>query len=243
MTLALTAGMGILMIVMTVHGGILSAPDKHKKWFLIYGISGILLVFAQGYYQHRDDTAVRASEADLRNQIKNLSGQITTLVNASRIQATADDIRNIELSLANGFKSVTEALKSCFKGKPPVTVQVPSPQPSVPPAPTVEHIQITQRAAVSNTPDAPYGWQVIMQANDTIQPVAFRVDCDAPIQTANQFIAGQSAYMSVAESYSADRKSYTFSFQYPPLTPMAPLVVTVYSKQPIHIVKIERMHP
>jgi hypothetical protein len=231
----ITFALAFVMLAMTVHGGVLTSPDKHRKWFIIYGVAGFVLVIAQGFFLHFDSKTKDKESGDLKEQI-------ILLVNASKTQATIGDIRSIGDTISNGFHDVEIVLANCFKGKLPKAI--PSGiTPVLPPTPQIEHIQITERRTTSDIEGIPWGWQVIMQANDTIQPVGFRIECDAPIEKASAFIAGQAVYLQRAEQFSQDKKSYSFSFHYPPLTPMSPLVVTVFSKQDIHITKIEKIQP
>lgn len=229
-----TGTLAVLILAMTVHGGILAAEGKQRKIWVAYGVVGSILVIWQAVLLHYDSK----HKDDEFGQLKN---QITMLVNASKTQATIDDIRAIGSAISTGLHDVETILKACFKSSPKGAVPIQSVLPPAPPP--IEHIQITERRTTSDIQGVPYGWQVIMQANDTISPVAFRIECDAAIEQGNVFIAGQAVYMQKADQYSQDRKSYSFSFHYPPLTPMAPLVVTVFSKQDIHITKIEKIQP
>jgi hypothetical protein len=227
----ITLALAVVILVMTVHGGILTSGGKNRTAFIVYGVLGCALVFWQGFLLHSDAKKKDGEFAELRNQI-------TLLVNASKTQATIDDIRSIGKTIGDGFHDVETLLANYFKAKPP-KISPPQQQPT----PQVEHIQITMRRSQSDIEGVPWGWQAIMQANDTIQPVAFRVECDAPIEKGAVFIAGEGTYLQKAEQISADRKSYSFSFHYPPLTPLAPLVVTIFSKTDFHITKIEKIQP
>ena len=100
-----------------------------------------------------------------------------------------------------------------------------------------------QRRAASDDPNAPYGLQVVMQTDVTMQPVAFKVDFDHEITQAKAFIVGEGAYMSVATAYSSDHKSFMFSWKDPPFTPSSSLIVSLQSKYDVRITKVEKIQP
>ncbi len=70
-------------------------------------------------------------------------------------------------------------------------------------------------------------------------PVAFRIECDGPMADANFYIAGQGALMRVREGINGD--SYIVSVGFPAISPSNPLVVNLYSKQKINVMKVQRL--
>ena len=253
MLLTLTLVIALLAIVVSVHGGFLSSHDKtHRRLFMAYGVVGLLLIGFQGLLIRSEQTESRSDQAKLRDQI-------TTLVNATRLQATLDDIKGMQTAMGDWFLRLETALYAAHKQEPPTRPEPkPKPEPrSEPPSkaepepapreplgpPTVEHVRITQRRAPSNKADAPYGLQVILQTDTTIQPAAFKIDCDGQISEGRFFVAGQAAMMSVAHGLSEDKKTFQFSFRFPPFTPESPIVVTLLSKTDIRVTKVERIPP
>lgn len=109
--------------------------------------------------------------------------------------------------------------------------------PEKPPA-ILEHIRYSERRVPSTQPAAPYGLQVIIQTDVTVQHPEIEVDFDGPISNGNFFLAGHAVMMDVSTTISADRKSFTVSFGFPDWTPDAPVVITVTSAQAVSVVAV-----
>jgi len=166
-----------------------------------------------------------------------LGSQINQLVNAAVTQASKDDLRMFGDRMDAGFDRVVKAINLLSKGR----VVRPEETHPKPPAllPPPEHIRYTESRAPSTIAGSPYGLQAIIQTDATIQPVSIGITCDGEIYDAKAFVAGIGVMMSVAEGFSRDRKTFLLRFQYPPITPANPLVVTLFSKTAIRIQKIE----
>jgi len=238
LTLTITL-LGILTIGMAVYGGYLTSNDpRHQKWFIRLGILGALLVCAQGYYLHRDDEEKSKTMADLQASVKNLQSQTVSLMNAIQLQATLGDFKHLESVIGDGFTNLEEVMRGAKR--PQIS---PSP-PTKPLEPAVvEHIRIVQRRAASSDPNAPYGLQVVMQTDVTIQPVAFEVQFDQEVSDANVFIVGEGVYTMKGTEISNDRRVFRFSFHSPAFTPNSSLVVAVQSKYDVRVVKIAKIQP
>jgi hypothetical protein len=234
--LTTTILIGILTLVMAVHGGVLTSSDpRHRKAFIAYGIVGVLLIFVQGYYLHRDDKEKTAVVDRLQKAVDNLRDQTFALANALRLQVTLDDLHHLEGVITGRL----DKLDACCRATKPT---VKPPQQTLPPA-VVEHIRILQRRAASDDPDAQFGLQVVMQTDVVMQPVAFRVECDQEIKNGKAFIVGEGAYTMFATGWSPDHKAFLFSFHSPALTPDSSLVVSLQSKYDIRVTKVEKIQP
>jgi hypothetical protein len=256
MLAALTLGLALLAILISVHGGFLSTHDKtHRRVFIVYGVAALIMIAVQGWLIYSEQRQARIDQANLRDQI-------TALVNATRLQATLDDIKGMHKAITEGFgrlesvlnpltrrPALTEAPKAQpqAEAKPePKTEPKSEPKPEAKEPlgpPTVEHVRLTQRRAPSDKAETPYGLQAILQSDTTIQPAAFRLVCDGEISEGRFFIAGQAVIMSMAQGLSRDRRAFEFSFRYPPFTPEAPIIVTLLSKSDIRITRVERIAP
>ncbi len=214
-----------------------STDPRHQKWFIRLGIAGVVFIFAQGYYLYRDDREKSKTTEDLRAAVKNLQDQTGVLMNAIRLQATLDDFRHLEGVISDGFSRLENVIKG--QKHSPSSQQR---QSQLPPA-VVEHVRIVQRRAASSDPNAKYGLQVVMQTDVTMQPVAFRIECDQEITDGKAFIVGEGAYTMYATGFSADHKAFLFSFHTPPFTPDSSLVVALQSKYDIRVTKIEKIQP
>jgi hypothetical protein len=240
MLLLVTVVLALVLLTMTVNGGILTSPDRHRKWFIIYGVVGLILVISQGIFQYREDKKHSGNTDKLVNIITNLRDQVFALNNALRLQVSVDDIHRLETAITTGFGRLESVVREGRpSGKP---VQQAAPPQSLPPA-VVEHVRIVQRRAASDDPNAPYGLQVVMQTDVTMQPVAFKVECDHEITQAKAFIVGEGLYMSVGTAYSSDRRAFMFSWKYPPFTPSSSLIVNLLSKDDIRVTKVEKIQP
>jgi hypothetical protein len=216
---------------MAVHGGILTTTSRrHRIAFLIYGIVGLMLIGAQGIYLYKDSHGQEQARKRLEDAIGNLQQQTQALMNALRLQVTLDDLKHLETVVTNGFGQIAH-------GKPTAPAKA---QPSVP---VPQAIRIIQRRAASTNANAPFGLQVVMQTDVTIQPVAFRVECDGEITDASVFIVGEPMYFVKATQISADRKSFLFSFHSPAFTPNGSLVVSLQAKSDIRVTKVVQIPP
>jgi hypothetical protein len=139
----------------------------------------------------------------------------------------------------DGFATVIAAIKGA-KAPSKITPQNVGPQ--LPPA-LVQNLTFTQRKAPSNDPALPYGLQIIIQSNITIQPVGFAFVCTGEVGKLNFFIAGQGAYMNVQTGIAGEKNTVGFvKFSFPPLTPETPLVVTLLSKGDIRVTEVQQIH-
>jgi hypothetical protein len=231
--------LAVLGIVLAVYGGVLTSDKPlHRKAFVGLGIFGVLLAIAQAYFLKVDDREKSKTATDLRDSIKNLQDQASSLMNAIQLQATLGDFKHLESLIGEDFAHLEQSVKGTKHA------QIPPPEktPQLPAA-IVEHVRIVQRRAASNDSAAPYGLQVVMQTDVTIQPVAFRVEFDQEIVAANVFIVGEGAYIMKATAFSSDHKSFMFSFHSPAFTPNSSLVVGVDSKYDVRVVKVEKIQP
>jgi hypothetical protein len=172
-------------------------------------------------------------------QKRDLTNQMTALVNATKIQATTDDIKKLGTDIQTGMQTGFDRIVAAVSGKKIVTTPtIPTPTPTMP---TIENARLVQRSTPSDDPQLPYGLQVIIQSNIVIQPIAFAFECDGKVGKINFFIAGQTAYMGIQTSI--NNNIATLRINYPPLTPESPLVVTLLSKSQIRVVKAYKLTP
>ncbi len=202
--------------------------EKHPRWGKLWRVGLpflVVLIGFTGFWR-----SIRSSDA-LREQARQA-------YSASLISATKDDVKSLTDHLDQGFENVIAAINALRTGKTPPP---PIKKPTQLPPPVVEHIRYTESRIASSNPSAPYGLQTIIQTDTSIQPVGFKITCDGEITDGDFFVVGQSAMMGVAKGFSQDKKSFLFSFQYPPVKPETPIVVKLQSHIDIRVTKIEQI--
>jgi hypothetical protein len=171
-------------------------------------------------------------------QRRQVDSEMRQLVNSSFTQATKNDINSLGDRMDAGLDRVVLAVQSLGKGKIEIP---PKPQPKTE-LPPPEHITYVQQRVPSAESGAPFGLQVIIQTDTSMQPVSLAVQCDGPFEKGSNFVVGVGALMSFVEGYSEDHKTYFIGYQSPPFTPKTPIVITLFSKTAI-VVKQVRLNP
>jgi len=112
------------------------------------------------------------------------------------------------------------------------------PQPELPP-PTIENLRYVQERAPSNKPEFLYGLRVIIQSTATLQTVYFEIECDGEI---NDVQLPTGVYQNNYSGVSKEKNNIAIiKFTNHPVTPAAPLVVTLLSKTDIRVKQIRRL--
>lgn len=183
-----------------------------------------------------------------------LTQQVLILISSAQVQATKDDVKLLGETVATGSNNIVAAINNLKRSsETPMTTRPSETKPSnegkqvaaqPPVVPTIENTRLVQRAAPSSDPKLPYGLQVIIQSNITVDPVAFAFQCDGEVGRVDFFIAGQGAYMNVQVGPAAQNKNIAIvRFGFPPLRPETPLVLTILSEKEIHVVRAFKLNP
>lgn len=157
-----------------------------------------------------------------------LTKRIDLLITSAQIQPTGDDIKSLTEVIrtqptGEDIKHLTEAIKELkikMAGMVPPKIEKPLPPPPQPelPPPIVEHIKYIQRRTPSNKPEFPYGLQIIVQTDITLQPLALAIECDGEINEFEFFVGAQMAYMSVYKDIIGPKKNIAIlKFAFPRL--------------------------
>ena len=101
------------------------------------------------------------------------------------------------------------------------------------------HFQFTSKGIASPDPSYSYAVQVVVLTDETIDHPGFIVTCDGPIAKGSAFIPGQVIYTMREDVIADDKKSFGIKFATPPLTPEAPLIITLLSNEDIHCDKLQ----
>ncbi|MFI5110053.1 MAG: hypothetical protein ACHP78_14595 [Terriglobales bacterium] len=164
-------------------------------------------------------------ESELKHQLQTMYQQV-------RLVATKDDIANLTAHIDTGFKSVVDAITGICK---------PSKQPHAPeqaapllPLPVPPNTTITQTRALSTDPQFRFGLQVTIQSTQSVQ-ASFAIECTGEVGQVTAFMVGQSAYVGRRFGRGENRNVATVHFDYPPLSPQTPLVVTILSEEDIRV--------
>ncbi len=130
--------------------------------------------------------------------------------------------------------------------KPPSTVKPKKPQPkpkpnevtppstSPPPAPQTATLFITQSPDVSTRTDAAYKTRVVIQSNHDFPSLKLLVQCDGPLVDGSGGFTG--ILMMTSQGVVKDHPNLfflTYQSATPPFGPANPIVLTLWSKQPI----------
>jgi hypothetical protein len=116
---------------------------------------------------------------------------------------------------------------------------------SVAPAvtPMLAHVRIAeQKQIVSTLTEFPYAWQVVIQTDKDIQPVAFFLKCDGQVGK-GEFSFNGGGVFTQTKTGSIDDDPTTFGFEWktPAFTPDTPIIVTLWSQSPLKVVSFEQM--
>jgi hypothetical protein len=230
---------GLLLVLVSL--AMIFVPDKLNRYRkLRWAVVIILLVIGIGGI---------VSNSKEKSE---LTKRIEILITSAQIQPTGDDIKRLTEVIrtqptGDDVKHLTEAineLKTKMAGIVPPKVEKPPPPPQQPqlPPPIVEHIKYIQRRAPSNKPEFPYGLQIIVQTDITLQPVALAIECDGEINEFGFFMGGQMVYMSVYKGIIGSKNNIAIlKFAFPPVTPETPLVITILSKTDVRVKGIKRL--
>jgi hypothetical protein len=215
---------------------------KQARWaiFILLLFIGIG-AFASDLVQKAQDKAELSGERQQAAKDRNAAAddrqillkQNSQLIAFGQAQETREDAQKLDRDMLSGFAR----LEAAVRGKPP---SAPPPQVSQPPI--VEHTRWTTRRAPSGDPNYPYGLQIIIQSDITIDPVSFAIKCNGEVHSVASFITGQGAYMNVYNGPSDQDKSIAIvHFTLPVLKPETPLVVTITSKDDIQVLAVTRL--
>lgn len=132
-------------------------------------------------------------------------------------------------------------------GKPPKTstsvqqTQPTSPKPLLPP--NAGTLSITQSSKISTRADAPYETEVVVQTSVTFQSLKFAMACDGPLVDAHPTIggAGGMVQMVVSSGILTEHPNvfvYSYGSSTPPFSPSNPLIIDVWSKDPVKCAQV-----
>lgn len=115
------------------------------------------------------------------------------------------------------------------------TAQAQQPQPQLPPSKGT--LTVTQSSKPSTRADAPYETEVVVQTSQTFTSLKFAMQCDKPIIEGHPMVgSGGMVQMNVRTGILKDHPNvfvYSYGSSVPPFDPANPLVIDVWSKEPV----------
>lgn len=104
--------------------------------------------------------------------------------------------------------------------------------------PLQAHLSVTQSRKTSTRPDAPVETEVVIQTDATFPSLRLLMQCDKPLVDAQPMIGGTNtvAQMAVSRGLVNGHPNfvvYSYGSSVPPFSPANPLVIDVWSKEPV----------
>lgn len=206
---------------------------KAQYWyfwsFVAIGILGIAVVGSQSYRTQQ----MQKKNEDVTNEAQERSTGL--------IESLRDQIGDLVKSLTKPPLAVQVPVSPAPEHRPLKPRPMPTPEKPAQqlPPPVVNEIRFTERRTDSPKKEVPYALQVIIQTSVTIQPAAFRIECDGEIADGSFFVSGQPVLMNVRTTQ--DANTFSLSFGLPAFTPESSIVATLLSKSPIRVKRVTRL--
>lgn len=191
-------------------------------------------------------TFVVCSVTTIRDDHRNLAGRLRGVVNEKDALKAGLATRDVTISRLTEEKTRlqenVQRLQSANSSRSSATKSPESAIPSTPP-PLLANVRIaSQKTIVSTNRDFPYALEVILQTDTNIEPVAFAIECNGDIGSANAGFTQGGVYSQV-KSGTLNNKANMFGFEWesPAFTPDKPIEITIFSKTYIRVTKLERL--
>lgn len=155
------------------------------------------------------------------------------------VQKTNTDIskQQIQPKDSTAQKKKTDSLLSLKPKLKKTSPQYHSPQQTVPDLP-IETLTHTTRPISSNNPEFPFALEIIIQSNVTIDTPKFLIECDGVINDARAEFINSSMIIGSKYYFVNNNTSLEFHCQLPPISPKNPLMVIVYSKIKVNVLRV-----
>jgi hypothetical protein len=227
MSVLIVALLGVILAIIPAK---VAELEQHKTFGKVWkwGISGFLvLVGVTGFLQGRADKKV------FQTQISQLTSQVT-------IEATKTDIEKLGNKMDEGFGRVVDAIAELraailHKSPPKATTTTVTPPTIVP---SVQHLHFSERRVTSDNPASPYALQVVIQTDVTVDSPRLLLRFSGAIDEGDFFLAGSALTMMHRTQISNPRIALRLGFDFPSWKPESPIVVTVKSKQEVHLTEV-----
>jgi hypothetical protein len=219
----LTAAMGYMGVHLTLHP-VTTGPER-RVWtglFIVVTIGACLLIAWQTKRGIGTQKALEAELADLPNKFPKVPKPPTAQENAQALLVLEDQRKPKEVPKAP-YKRVSI----------PVT-----PPPVSTPSPQVAQLTTTQSPDISDRPDIPYKTKVVVQSSTDFPSLRLAVECDGPLSEGR---GGFTGIMLMTNQGIMNGHPNVFVITYqsatPPFGPSNPMILSFWSKEPIHCTK------
>ena len=214
---------GFLTLLAAGLAGHLAAKEWWHKW-IFWGSAALILVLI--YFQARSYKESPTVEDISNGVIKKLR-----------------DTHNVQTVLptpGSGLPSVPSAAhdqgKPNASDEPKVHKSPPKKSPAFPP--TSAHLSVTQSQKISTRSEAPVETEIVIQTDVVFPALKLVLQCDHPLVDAQPTIGGTGGLvqMLVSSGIVADHPNvvvYSYGSSIPPFGPANPVVISVWSTQPV----------
>jgi hypothetical protein len=108
--------------------------------------------------------------------------------------------------------------------------------------PILVGLRFTQTPVQSPREDLPFGKEVVIQTDKTIEPVSMVLICDGEIGAGTAGFAGSAAYTIVSVGpVTGNPKAFLIAWYSPRFTPEAPIIARLFSKQSFRILRLAQI--
>lgn len=194
------------------------------KWYSIILLGFVVFACYQAWLDQSKSLQVRIKDVERLRQDKT---QLTEAVHQKDLLLLEKDRR-------------IEDLKAKLEAKP-IEVKVHGgAEPRIEP-PILVGMRFTQHRVASDKPEMPYGLEVVVQTDTTIQPVAIVIECNGEISEGHAGL-GAGAYTKTKQGVLVDHPNwFLLSWETPAFTPSTPIRATLFSKGPIRAVSVRQV--
>jgi hypothetical protein len=209
---------GLLTVLGAGLAGHLAAKESWHKWFF-WG-SGLLIVVLI-YFQARSYKEPPSVD-DIANAVK------------KKLSETRDTNTQALASVPPTAEEQQKSEPKKAPRKPVARDQNPTKQESS----SMAHLSVTQSLKISTRADAPIETAVVVQTDRVFPSLKFVMQCDKPLMDAQPTIGGTNGMVQMVVSSGLAQNHpnvvvYSYGSSVPPFGPANPLIIDVWSKEPV----------
>jgi hypothetical protein len=155
-----------------------------------------------------------------------------------RAQAAESERDSLKLAIADKDSKIA-SLQREMDEKDHKKIQAQTMTGPATPQPLLARIRIaSQKTVVSTNPNPPYALQVVVQTDQSIQPVAFIFECDGEVADGHGGVGAGVYTKSKKWTIEGHPNWYAIEWETPAFAPETPMVVTLLSKTAVHVTAV-----